>query len=359
MKRDTLLLLACASLCGAASAQSTVTIFGIADVMLTRGNGSLAGKTALASGGLQSSRVGFRGVEDLGGGLKASFHLEAQFFLDTGEGQATNTNNQTSGTTTAPVGTQGLSFARRSTVSLEGPWGELRAGRDFSSQYRNRLELDPYGSAGVGTIQPFIGSLGGPVSTRASNMVGYYLPRDLGGLYGQFQVYLGENASNQPADDGTGVNMRLGYQWGPLNVSASAARTEYVQAATTGDILTQNLGVHYQLGPVKLLTGVFRDVVYRTNQPLRGKGWTAGGIWAVGPGEVKFALSEYGTDAPGRPEARKLSLGYVHNLSKRTALYTTWARVSNAGGAAFSLNGAATKPNRTSTGMDFGIRHLF
>lgn len=359
MKRDTYFLLACASLCSVASAQSSVTLFGIADAVLTRGNGSVTDKTALGSGGLQSSRVGFRGVEDLGGGLKASFHLEAQFYIDTGEGQATNTNNQTSGTIAAPAGTQGMTFARRSTLSLEGQWGELRVGRDFSSQYRNRLELDPFGSAGVGAIQPFVGSLGGPVSTRASNMMGYYLPRGLGGVYGQFQYYLGESAGTQPADDGTGVNMRLGYAWGALNVSASAARTEYTQTSTTGDILTQNLGVQYQLGSVKLLTGVFRDVVYRANLPLRGKGWTAGGIWALKAGEVRFALSEYGTDALSRPEARKLSLGYVHNLSKRTALYTTWARVSNSGGATFSLNGAATGPNRSSTGMDVGIRHQF
>ena len=144
MKRH--ILLACATLCGAASAQSSVTIYGIADVMLRRGNGSLSDLTSVASGGLQGSRVGFRGVEDLGGGLRASFNLEGQFFIDTGEGQATNTNNQTSGTTVSPAGTQGFTFARRSTISLEGAWGELRLGRDFSSQYRNRLETDPFGS---------------------------------------------------------------------------------------------------------------------------------------------------------------------------------------------------------------------
>ena len=352
------ILLACATLCGAASAQSSVTIYGIADVMLTRGNGSLSDKTALASGGLQSSRVGFRGVEDLGGGLRASFNLEGQFFIDTGEGQATNTNNLTSGISVAPAGTQGLTFARRSTVSLEGAWGELRLGRDFSSQYRNRLEMDPFGSAGVGTIQPFVGSLGGPVSTRVSNMIGYYLPRNLGGFYGQFQHYRGENPGSQAVDDGTGTNFRLGYMWGPVNLSLSAARTDYTQTATTGDILTQNVGVTYDAGPAKLLVGLFRDVVYR-NVPLEGKGWTVGGIWNVGPGDVKFALSKYGTDATGNPEARKLSLGYVHNLSKRTALYGTIAQVSNAGGATFALNGSTTAANTRSRGLDLGIRHSF
>ena len=356
MKRH--ILLACATLCGAASAQSSVTIYGIADVMLRRGNGSLSDLTSVASGGLQGSRVGFRGVEDLGGGLRASFNLEGQFFIDTGEGQATNTNNQTSGTTVSPAGTQGFTFARRSTISLEGAWGELRLGRDFSSQYRNRLETDPFGSAGVGTIQPFVGSLGGPVSTRVSNMIGYYLPRNLGGFYGQFQHYRGENPGSQAVDDGTGSNFRVGYVWGPVNLSLSAARTDYTKTATTGDILTQNVGVTYEAGPAKLLVGLFRDVVYR-NVPLEGKGWTVGGIWNVGPGDVKLALSKYGTDATGNPEARKLSLGYVHNLSKRTALYGTIAQVSNAGGATFALNGSTTAANTKSRGLDLGIRHSF
>lgn len=260
--------------------------------MLTRGNGSLSHKTALASGGLQGSRVGFRGVEDLGGGLRVSFNLEGQFFIDTGEGQATNTNNQTSGTTVSPAGTQGFTFARRSTISLEGAWGELRLGRDFSSQYRNRLETDPFGSAGVGAIQPFVGSLGGPVSTRVSNMIGYYLPRNLGGFYGQFQHYRGENPGSQTVDDGTGSNFRLGYVWGPVNLSLAAARTDYTRTATTGDILTQNVGVTYDAGPAKLLVGLFRDMVcneipkaFKDHRPYAvcsfAGGWTYVALWSA------------------------------------------------------------------------------
>jgi predicted porin len=61
----------------------------------------------------------------------------------------------------------------------------------------------------------------------------------------------------------------------------------------------------------------------------------------------------------GTPESKKIALGYVHNLSKRTALYTTFARVKNSGGAASSLNGSVTAANGKSTGYDFGIRHSF
>lgn len=61
----------------------------------------------------------------------------------------------------------------------------------------------------------------------------------------------------------------------------------------------------------------------------------------------------------GDPTSKKLALGYVHNLSKRTALYATYARVTNSGGAAASLNGSVTAANASSTGYDFGVRHAF
>jgi predicted porin len=364
MKR-TILSLAAMALAGAASAQSSVQLYGVMDSVLAHGRGSgAAGNrvTALASGGMQSSRIGFRGIEDLGGGLSAGFVLESQVFIDSGLGQATNTNNQASGGALAGMGgSQGLTFARRSTVSvLSKQWGELRLGRDFTSQYRNRLEIDPFGNAGVGSSQAFIGSLGGPVTTRASNIVGYFLPENLGGFYGQAQYYLGENASDSPAKDaGTGYSARLGYVWGDLNVSLAGSHTDYAAAPTTGDIESLNLGVQYQLGQVRLLGGLYQDKVKRSTGTLTGKGWAAAGIWKVGPGEVKFSLSEFGTDATNEPKTRKLAVGYVHYLSKRTALYTTVAKVRNYGGAATSLNQSTTSPNGSSSGVDLGIRHTF
>lgn len=355
MKRS-VLALSMACLAGYASAQSSVTIYGIADTMLTRGTGSLASKTGLGSGGNMTSRFGFRGIEDLGGGMKAGFDLEAQMFVDSGDGQPSNTNNQASGTSSTSTG---FTFARRSTVSLHGAIGELRVGRDFTAHYRNRVEVDPFGNASVGAIQPFAGSIGGPVSTRASNMVGYFLPTNASGIYGQVQYYLGENASGTvQADDGTGITVRVGYNNGPLNVSLASGRTQYATTATAGDIETTNLAVQYQMGTFRLMTGVYRDVVNRT-APLTAEGWTLGGILTVGADQVKIALSEYGTNAKGDPAAKKLSLGYVKSLSKRTALYTTWARVSNSGGSTAALNGSTTAANAGSTGYDFGVRHQF
>jgi predicted porin len=353
--KRTALALALFASTGAAFAQSSVTLYGIMDSMYSAGSGSSSNKSALGSGGNMTSRFGFRGLEDLGGGLKAGFNLESQVFVDSGAGQPTNTNNQTTG-----LGTENaLTFARRSTVSLMDGWGELRLGRDFTAHYRNRVEVDPFGNAGVGAIQPFSGSIGGPVSTRASNMIGYFIPVQAQGVYGQAQYYLGEGASNTAqSKDGTGLSARLGFVVGTLNLSLATAKTTYATTATAGDIASTNLGVQYGLGDFKLMTGWYRDRVNST-KVVTANGWTLGGILTKGPGNYKIALSKYGTDATGSPITRKLSLGYVHNLSARTALYATVAKVENKGGATTSLNGSTTGANSGSSGWDMGIRHTF
>ena len=354
MKRKIIALSVLAA-CGTACAQSSVTMFGIVDAAYAHGSGSTSNRSQLVSGANNSSRLGFRGTEDLGGGLSASFWLEAQFNTDNGTGVATNTNNQTSGSAAAPVGTQGLTFNRRSTLSLAGPWGEVRLGRDYTGHYRNRVDTDPFGVVGVGATQVNVGSLAGQTSTRASNAIGYFLPSGLGGFFGQAQYYFGENASGTPTeDDGSGYSLRAGYAAGAISVSGAYARQEFA----SGDIVSTNLGLIYDAKVVKLMAAVFRDKT-ESAAPFSGKGFTLGAIAPVGAGEFKLAFSRYGSDAGLEPETKKTAVGYVHNLSKRTALYATYARVKNDGGATTALNGAVTGANRHSSGYDLGIRHSF
>lgn len=116
--KKSLLLLSAMGLAGAACAQSSVTLFGIVDATIAHGSGSIAKRTQLSNGGYNSNRLGFRGVEDLGGGLSAHFWLEAALAVDDGQGGATNSNNQASGTGAATAGRQGLTFSRRSTVGI-------------------------------------------------------------------------------------------------------------------------------------------------------------------------------------------------------------------------------------------------
>src|SRR5947209_7985472 len=135
-----------ATAAGPVLAQSSVTLFGIVDTNLAHGSGTASSKTQLTNSGYNSSRLGFRGVEDLGGGMSASFWLEAGLNTDNGTGAGTNTNNQTTGAAPAAAGGQGMTFNRRATVSLTGNWGELRLGRDYTPQYWTLGLFDPFGN---------------------------------------------------------------------------------------------------------------------------------------------------------------------------------------------------------------------
>jgi predicted porin len=362
MKKSLIALAVLAAASGAAMAQSSVTLFGVVDATVAFGRGSVSDKNQLTNSGYNSSRLGFRGTEDLGGGLAASFWLEAGMANDDGQGAGTNSNNQLVGAfnpatgANAPVraGTQGLTFNRRSTVSLSGGFGEVRLGRDYSPQFWNLTVFDPFGTNGVGTTQTLNSSLGGPTIVRASNTIGYFLPGNLGGFYGQAQVYLGENNSNVAnKKDGNGFGLRAGFANGPINVALAASQTKYL---APGDIKSTNIGAQYDLGVAKLQGHYAQD---RISGGARGKGWLLGALVPMGAGEIRVAYSTYETNVGAGPETNKLALGYVHNLSKRTALYTTYARVKNKDGASSALNGSTTAVNGSSSGLDIGIRHSF
>jgi len=377
--KKSLIALAVLAAAGSASAQSSVTLFGIVDATLAWGKGSAADRFQLTNSGYNSSRLGFRGREDLGGGMFATFWLEATVNNDNGTGGATGLNNQATGggatgtctvtgatpavvgvpvtctSTVAPNGTQGLTFNRRSYVSLGGNWGEVLMGREYTPQFWNLTVFDPFGTNGVGTTQTLNSIITGVTAVRASNAIQYSLPRNLGGFYGQAMYYLGENLKTGAAteDDGHGYGVRVGFASGPFNVALAMSRTEYA----AGDVRQNNIGGQWDFGVAKLMGQITRDEAGATD----GSGWLIGALVPVGPGEIRVAASQYKTDvvAGTDPRARKLALGYVHNLSKRTALYATYARVKNNGASASALNGATTGLGTSSSGFDLGIRHSF
>jgi predicted porin len=420
--KKSLVALAALAVAGVASAQSSVTLFGVVDASIsgysntTRderatvfpnafgiptylNQGSVkTSRTALANSGYNSSRLGFRGTEDLGGGLAASFWLEAPITNDDGqEGIAT--------------------FARRSTVSLSGGFGEIRLGRDYTPTFWNDTVFDPFGTNGVGTnlISTANGTFGAfgtaaaPTApftnvnnsnyVRASNTVGYFLPPNLGGFYGQVMYGFSEktkydngiytpttlNAQRQ----GRYVGGRFGYANGPLDVAVaygSSTVGDNYYAGTTNKVNTLNLGASYDFGPVKLFgevsqaknkTDYENQAFFATNTDTKLKGYLLGVTVPVGAGLIRASYSavKYDTNtvntsffSPNTPDpkANKLALGYVHNLSKRTALYATIARISNKNGAGLTVGGpvfyttaGTTFTPKSSTGYDLGIRHAF
>ena len=132
MKKSLLALAVLGAFAGAASAQSSVTLYGTVDLSgkYTKNDGS-GRRLSLSQDGINSSQLGFRGVEDLGGGLKAGFNLLAGVNADTGS-------------------TNAKFFNRRSTVSLFSPAGELRLGRDYTPTFWNDTIFDAFGTNGLG-----------------------------------------------------------------------------------------------------------------------------------------------------------------------------------------------------------------
>lgn len=359
--KKTLLALAVLAASGASFAQSSVTLFGVVDATVAFGRGDVSNLNRLTNSGLNSSRLGFKGTEDLGGGMTAGFWLEAGVNNDDGTGSATNVNNQpvgafnaTSGAN-APVrpGTQGLTFNRRSTVSVGGGFGEVRMGRDYTPTFYNTSVYDAFGTNGVGTSIVASKAWGlESESLRASNSISYFTP-NMGGFTGQLMYVMGENASTAAVKDGNGIQVRGAYDNGPI----SAALAYGVTTRTGGDTKVTNFGGSYDFGVVKLMGMYSQDKIQAAS--LTGKGFNLGVTAPVGAGLIRATYGSYKTDAAGTPKTNQFALGYVHNLSKRTAVYATIARSTNSGGASFALNGSTTSANGSSTGYDFGLRHSF
>ncbi|MDM0108441.1 porin [Variovorax sp. J22R24] len=439
--KKSLVALAALAVAGVASAQSSVTLFGVVDAAVSGysnktedvfGNSVTTKATKLTNSGYNSSRLGFRGTEDLGGGLAASFWLEAGINNDDGTGQTI------SGLGPTAQGGGGLTFNRRATVSLSGAFGEVRLGRDYTPTFWNDTVFDPFGTNGVGTnlISTANGYNSGNASNsgftinnqyvRSSNSIGYFLPPNLGGFYGQFMYAFNEKASLDPGvliqptipagavfnDSRTGryIGGRVGYANGPLDVAISYAETTLASQfyqGTTNKLDSGSIGASYDFGVVKLFGEYAKsDTKVESSAPFPttvagafgfrepgADGWLLGVTVPVGPGLIRAAYSavDYkNTTVPGQffglpdPKASKWALGYVHNLSKRTALYATVAYIDNKNGSDLTIgnspeyfgNAPATVAGpggtvvanplfvpgltpKSSMGYDFGIRHAF
>lgn len=322
---------------GAAVAQSSVTLFGIIDAdMKYVKTGSLKLKK-LDSSGLNTSRFGVKGVEDLGGGLKAGFWLESQLNTDTGAADSTRF------------------WGRRSTVSLFGDFGEIRLGRYKTATKLHIEDFDPYSATGLGDVTAVFGNaLGSGAATfsRADNMVSYETPKNLGGFYGAADIAAGEGANGNKMQD-----VRLGYKDGPVHVSAAFSST--------------GVGTKYKVSSIAgsyTFEGIKPALMYTTTKAGAAeiKALTAALTWSLGQGQLQtsYTDSKANTAAEGIAgvgDAKLFAIGYIYSLSKRTALYTTFSQIDNKGGAKYVVSGApaATAGGQKSSGFDVGIRHSF
>ncbi|MBK1613447.1 porin [Rubrivivax gelatinosus] len=334
--KKSLIALAVLAAAGTASAQSSVTVFGILDVAVRHVDNSDDTKTTVSSGGLSTGRIGFRGIEDLGGGLKAGFWIEGQVDADSG-----NSSGQT--------------WQRRSTVSLiSDSLGEVRLGRDFVPTYTAVSDFDPFGDNGLGaTFRTASATIVGTSTTnnaqkRASNEVSYFLPATLGGIYGQVSVAAGENTATNKY-----VGGRIGYKAGPLDVTAAYGQTE---VTSSDDLKSTVISAAYDFGVAKL-QGSYQLYKYNGNEETH---YTVGGSVPVGAFVLRAAYTANKSDDVTGRDADLFAVGAVYNLSKRTALYGTYAFIDNDNGTRLgTIESLSAISGEKYQGLEIGVRHSF
>lgn len=336
MKKSLLALAALTAFAGVASAQSSVTLFGIVDLSVNSAKNGANSLKQLSSDQLNSNRLGFRGVEDLGGGMRAGFWLEG----------AMSPDNGTSG---------GQTWQRRSTVSLMGGFGEVRLGRDYTPSFWNYTVFDPFGTNGMGSALNVVSTLSSGAGTlvRANNTVGYFLPA-MGGVYGQVQVAAGEGVAGNKYFGG-----RLGYAGGPVNVAVAYGKTDK-SGAMIDDYTDINFGASFKMSFMSLM-GTYSKRDYATADQ---KSIMLGLTVPFGQSTLK---ASYNTSSGSSKslEAKQITFGYQYDLSKRTAIYATVSSLNNdgaaVGGAVFTIGQgpAQTRGGDSSKGYNLGVRHSF
>jgi predicted porin len=306
MKRQLILCAALASLGATAFAQSSVTLYGKVDIGLRQAIGT--DNKELATG--SDSRIGFRGTEDLGGGLKAFFLIEHRFFPNDGT-------------------IDGPQFWKSSNVGLDGPFGRITLGRQFVAAFSLvQDQVDPFGGDTVAQLRNVGFRVGGISRTRVDSSIRY--DKSFGGL--NFAASIAEATSNGGPD--RPVSVAASYRNGPLFLAAGVE-----DPANVNDEIV-SVGAGYTFGSA-LVTAGYSSGTMTTG--VKAKGWMVGLDWRVGAGSVKAA---YGKQERGSTTfAQKAGLGYHHSLSKRTTIYADV--------------GHDSKATRDKTGYDLGIIHRF
>ncbi len=396
-----------------AFAQSTVTIYGQADAAYTSVKSGANKLTGLVGAGRGSNFVGFMGSEDLGGGLKANFKLEAGYNLDNGTGAASNTNNQITGapqtvsnssattssattlvnsTTTAATtqdrfsmaGGQGLTFNRWSYVGLSGGFGEVRVGREYTPTFQAVLGADTTGANGVQNTlfqTLYLGQANShATATSASNGVSYESP-SFNGLKVKIQTFFGENvtpistanSTTLTGKSGDGNSYHVSYAAGKLSAGFGAQKTKGTNIAASngvaqvpGQYEVSTAYAKYDLGMALVTAGTVKEEITLSTGLSDNKSNILGvSIPVSGALKVNgtYTKSKYRVAGTLTAAASQLGVQALYSLSKRTDLYANYAVTDNSTGTSYGIgNGSGrlvTVSGNKTTGYQAGIRHNF
>lgn len=329
MKKVLFTLLALGASC-TALAQSSVTMYGVADAGLVVDKDAAGDRlTRVASGVASGSRIGFKGKEDLGGGMAATFVLESGFNIDTGTS-----------------GQGGLLFGRQAYVGLTGNAGAITLGRQYSPYYLALRDVaDPFAIGLAGTASNVMAT-----NYRVNNMVQYATPT-WNKLSGELAYGFGEVADDNKKNRSLGGAVH--YIDGPLNLTVTHHRME--NALATADTRNSLLAMRYDFGVAQANLG------YADNRALdnsKSNDVLLGVIVPFGATKMVASYIRHNDKSNLNRDAQQWAIGAYYALSKRSDLYTAYGHISNKNGALYTV-GNATDNGTGNTGFNLGMRHTF
>lgn len=325
MKKSLLALAVLGAFAGAATAQSSVTLYGRVDLSVGKPIGTDQKGMFNGSG----SRFGVRGVEDLGGGLKGIFNIEHRYNADTGSDSSA-----------------GVRFwGGRSIVGLEGGFGRVTLGREYTTAFlQSQLIADPWGWDTI--VVPVNTAITGGAIARVRNDSALTYTAAFGGV--NFGVQTAERTDAINNFTKRPVNLAVGFGAGPVRVHFGHEITGQTAAVSGASAKWTSAGATFKVGA--WTPGVFFGTgTATTNNKHRAVMFTS--TFALGAGELRASVGNLEAKTPAGVKTKVVKsgvgLGYHHNLSKRTTLYVDFAR-----------NGSPTL-TANKTGYDLGIKHNF
>jgi len=346
-------IIALGLLCGAggmAHAQSSVTIYGLVDAGVVHESGSAAGSITKLTGSVGSgSRLGFRGVEDLGGGLSAHFLLESGFQPDTGT-----------------LGQGGLLFGRQGFVGVKGNFGTFNFGRQYTPHFLTASFVDPFASGLAGTNTTIMAISG----ARMNNTVKYITP-DLAGWSAELVYGFGE--SNGSVSENSAFGGFVSYVAGPFSARLAHHNKNTTTATRDTDAKNTLLAATYHFGVAKAFLGyginkgqdsspfLVANPYGAATAPAAStdsREYTIGVTVPVGSNSIMASYIRKDDKNPANRDADKFGIGYFHVLSKRTSLYVAYSQINNKNGAAYTV-GSAIEAGSGDNATNLGVRHVF
>ena len=374
---------ACVALVGlsafaVAQAQTNVTLYGLVDYGYTYrwdgksaiGNSAASSSSQLNGGQAEGNRIGFKGTEDLGNGLKAVFLLEQGFMSDTGEQASSNS-----------------SFSRQAYAGLKSDtYGTVVGGRLYTPHYTFVSSLDPFHAGTVGRYNNVYSPGGASVSMygtvmdpiRVDNALTYISP-SFGGVTAQ--VLFSNNAAGQEASYSNSANNTLyaglvqyntdnlsvgvNYHYGAAGTAGLAAPLSNVQNVAVGG------SYDFKVAKVMALYS-YNDLSYsgvkkNTDGNMTVNNYMLGVSVPYNrfTGKASYIYSDGNSIAGGN--AQQLALGVDYNLSKRTALYTAYSFIDNQDGRYNAVSDASNSGAYVGNssvgvyqqGVQAGLRHAF